>query len=266
MKTSLVIVCIIFAFGATAVTGLQGRRPDRQANGGSTIAVLRPVGEDDYVTAARGGDVKQLPLTAYAEAKPNSPRAKQRSRRYSGRFSALHDGTRGPLLLGNGRYRGDMTPAAAAHGSDAIVVGRVNEARAYLTEDNTGIYSEFTVSVDETVKGSGSHTVAGELTVVREGGAFRLPDGSIGRYVLTGRGMPRVGGSYVLFLTHDADGGDYSILTGYELRGGLVFPLDGAVRSSAFSDPAVLDAGALLTQLRETVAAPARASSQEVSQ
>jgi hypothetical protein len=39
--------------------------------------------------------------------------------------------------------------------------------------------------------------------------------------------MPATGSKYVFFLKCNGSGQDFSILTGYELKGGRVFPLDG---------------------------------------
>lgn len=102
------------------------------------------------------------------------------------------------------------------------------KALAYLSEDKTGIYSEFNVSAERVIKNqSASPVSAGDIIVAeRIGGRIRMPSGHIHQYGISKQGMPKVGGRYVLFLGEDENEG-FNILTGYELRGGKVFPLDG---------------------------------------
>jgi len=112
--------------------------------------------------------------------------------------------------------------------SDAVVIGRVLDAQAYLSNDKTGIYSEFTVSLEQVLKNDrfASLTPNDLIVVERKGGKVRYPSGHITIYQMNGQGMPSIGGRYVLFLTHDAPEQDFFILTGYELKAGCVALLD----------------------------------------
>jgi hypothetical protein len=62
--------------------------------------------------------------------------------------------------------------------------------------------------------------------VSRPGGTVRFASGKVQRYTISKLGYPRQGGAYVLFLKWDEQG-DFSVLTGYELRNNKVVPLDG---------------------------------------
>jgi hypothetical protein len=42
--------------------------------------------------------------------------------------------------------------------------------------------------------------------------------------------MPHVGSKYVLFLKYEAEGSDYPLITAYELKNGIILPLDGLNR------------------------------------
>jgi hypothetical protein len=122
-------------------------------------------------------------------------------------------------------------PAIPLAQSDAIAIGEVIGAQAYLSNDKTRIYSEFTVRVEDVLKnGSASPLYSGaQIAAERSGGRVRFPSGKILlRGAPYGQNMPRIGQRYVLFLKHNADGQDYSIITAYELRSGHVFPLDGS--------------------------------------
>src|SRR5215475_3085492 len=111
--------------------------------------------------------------------------------------------------------------------SDVVVVGEVVEAEARLSDDKTGIYSEFTVRTEELLKGiSSSLGVGNILTANRIGGAVKFASGKFQEYRINRQGMPQRGGRYILFLKRE-DGGDFTILTGYRLSNGSVTPLDG---------------------------------------
>jgi hypothetical protein len=111
--------------------------------------------------------------------------------------------------------------------SDVVIRGYIVSREAHLSDDRTGIYSEFEVQVAEIVKDTSSAIVAGTpLTVNRSGGSVRFASGKIQTYIISRQDMPRSGHQYVLFLKKTA-AGDLLILTGYELSNGQVQPLDG---------------------------------------
>src|SRR5204862_422123 len=83
--------------------------------------------------------------------------------------------------------------------SDVVIVGEVNAAHAYLSNDKTGVYSEFTIQVEQILKapiGISPTSIVAE----RLGGAVRFPSGWIIRYEIYNQGMPSVGQRYLLFL------------------------------------------------------------------
>jgi hypothetical protein len=45
--------------------------------------------------------------------------------------------------------------ALPTHISNAVVIGEVTDAKAYLSEDRTSVYSEFTIRVGEVLKKAG---------------------------------------------------------------------------------------------------------------
>lgn len=121
-------------------------------------------------------------------------------------------------------------PALPVAESDVVLVGGVLHAQAHLSSDKTGIYSEFTVQVDEVLRDSGKASLLPGVvvSVERFGGAVRFPSGAIQRYEAVGQGMPRVGERYVFFLRRHNEM-DFSIVTGYQLEGDVVSPLDGSL-------------------------------------
>lgn len=126
--------------------------------------------------------------------------------------------------------------ALPAGQSDAVVIGRVTDAQSYLSEDKSGVYTEITVRVDDILKHDGSLTPGTPLVAQRVGGRVRFTSGVVQRYRIDHQGMPRAGRRYVLFLKKMGDEEVYTILTGYELRGGRVHPVDGVVQSGEGSE------------------------------
>jgi hypothetical protein len=117
-------------------------------------------------------------------------------------------------------------PAFPVTESSAVILGDISDARTYLSNDKTGVYTEFTVRIKEIFKDPlGSLTTDGTLEISREGGRVRFPSGRVHLYTVSEETMPRVGGVYVLFLTGNQEHG-FSILTGYELQAGKIIPLD----------------------------------------
>lgn len=118
-------------------------------------------------------------------------------------------------------------PAIPAKQSDAIILGTVTDRRAVLTDDRTRIYSEFSISIAEIFKDDPHLFRVGQaVTVSRRGGAVRFPSGKIQRYTFYNQNYPRQGKVYILFLRREEEN-DFSILTGYEVDGAVIQPLDG---------------------------------------
>jgi hypothetical protein len=123
----------------------------------------------------------------------------------------------------------EVEPGLPASKSDAVVVGEVTDANAYLSEDKTNVYSEFTVRIEEILKNSTSVPLAAgtSVTTVRTGGAVRFPSGKVIQRGFGGKPFPLIKARYVFFLAYESNEQDYPIVTAYELRGGAVSPLDG---------------------------------------
>jgi hypothetical protein len=118
-------------------------------------------------------------------------------------------------------------PALPVDQSEVVIRGYIGSREAHLSDDRTGIYSEFEVQVAEIFKDTSSAIAAGTpLTVNRSGGSVRFASGKIQQYAIARQDMPRSGRQYLLFLKRNA-AGDLLILTGYELAYGKVQPLDG---------------------------------------
>jgi hypothetical protein len=120
-------------------------------------------------------------------------------------------------------------PALPVDASDAIVIGDVTNALAYLSPDKTAVYTEYTVRVDEVLKQSSATPIVtgGFVDAQREGGRVRFPSGRVQSYITHYQGVPVTGRKYVLFLKRNEQTDVFTLLTGYEQRDGHVYPLDG---------------------------------------
>lgn len=118
--------------------------------------------------------------------------------------------------------------------SDLIVIGTVVDAHAYISNDETSVYSEFQITLDEILKdarGVGVKKATG-ITVERVGGKVLFPSGRILLTGESGRNLPEPKKQYLLFLQWDEFGKDFLIVTGYEIRGNRISPLDGNVEGA----------------------------------
>ena len=144
-------------------------------------------------------------------------------------------------------------PALPVGESDAVIVGEVGGSEAHLSVDKTGVYSEFSIKVDEVLKNHQERSLkVGDFTIgEREGGVVRFQDGRLFIYRVYHQGMPRTGRKYLFFLRRNNEGQAYVIVTAYELRGGQVTPLD---ESKAFSSFQGADDQAFLNKVRDEIA------------
>jgi hypothetical protein len=113
--------------------------------------------------------------------------------------------------------------------SDVIVEAVVADSRAFLSNDNTGIYSEFTIIVSKPLKLRTGFTinVGDRIVAERAGGKVRYPSGQVIRWRIARQGVPIIGKKYLFFLAK-ADQDSYKLLTAYEIDGSKIFALDGS--------------------------------------
>jgi hypothetical protein len=160
-------------------------------------------------------------------------------------------------------------PALPALMSDAVLLGEVIDAHAYLSNDKTGVYSEFTLRVKEILKqnSDGSLYPTSIIIGTREGGDVRYPSGRIQRFSIHNQGMPQLGRNYLLFLKRNGQELGFDILTGYELRQGQVFPLDGSDRAKLpFSAYKGADETAFLNAVRDAVSQASQSAKRRENQ
>lgn len=144
-------------------------------------------------------------------------------------------------------------PALPVAESKYVVLGRVTNAAAHLSENKKNVFSEFTVLVERVFKTAKDSVVEGsEITVDRIGGYVKYPNGRTLLYRVAATNMPGVGERYIFFLT-SKNQEDLSILTAYAITADGVAPLDESEQFEAFRG---LGEDVFLQKLRDSLAKP----------
>lgn len=176
----------------------------------------------------------RVPVVDFDSPEPDDPVRPEQRRKKNARYDK-HDlvskddsysNAVGSTLFTEGDFDVPALPVAQ---SAVILTGQATGARAHVSNDKTGIYSEFPVSIEEVLKNDTSAPLkaGSRVFLEREGGVIRYPNGKKFTYEIAGYGVPRIGARYVFFLKSVGDEDSFQIITAYELQqGGKVFPLD----------------------------------------
>lgn len=224
MKNSKLILILLLMLAITVITAMATRLGQNQTN-----ASLK---KQDKQEADN-----QFPITDYAAAEPADPKERTKRQVKGNKYNKATKAVSPDIVqTAEGHHWPAGFPALPVAQSNAVIIGEVTNAQAYLSGDKTGVYSEFVVRIDEVLKNDNNNPlISGNVvTVEREGGRVRFPSGHISKLFVVGLGMPLEGRKYLFFLTRNEQ--DCRILTGYELRSGRVFPLDssGVVNFDAY--------------------------------
>lgn len=137
--------------------------------------------------------------------------------------------------------------------SEMIVVGKILGAEAFLSNNKKGVYSEFTLRIEDILKNDARNIIEGnQITFDRQGGVVRYKNGKTRVYKIRPYGMPKVGQRYVFFLKNPEKSPNYEIVTGYELKSNnTVSNLDDFPQ---FEEYAGKDEMSFLKTVRESIA------------
>ena len=179
-------------------------------------------------------DFKNFPIANYNELPPTDVRAgvarEAKNKKFNNPAKAISESSTQIFTVMDWD---SGLPVFPIERSSAVIIGRITDAKAYLSADKSAIYSEFAVHIDAVLKNDERCPIEPEnsLVVGREGGRVRLPSGKVVVSWINHQNMPRIGGKYALFLTHEFprggdSGDDFYIVTGYELVNGNVALMD----------------------------------------
>ena len=172
----------------------------------------------------------QFPIADYETQDTLSPEARAvrqlRSSKFDKSSQAIDPKVEAEVTTDLSHWGAELS-ALPVDKSSGVIVGEVTDTKAYLSNDKTGVYSEFTLQVDKVLKDDSKQLSVGcSILIARSGGRVRFSTGRIGQFYTAGQGMPRVGQQYVLFLSGSQEQKYFYLLTGYELREGHVLLLD----------------------------------------
>jgi hypothetical protein len=255
----LLFLVALIVLAATAMTKLRGQSQNSATSPKQDNQ--KKIAEDFYT------------ITDYDTPAPSDPKKSVlrqiRSKRYNMRVQKGVDPKRFKITeerdssFGMPSSHAPVEPAFPVAQSDAVVIGEVTGAEAFLTEDKTSVLSQFTVRLKDVLKNSSSVTIAAanSIDAIRSGGAVRFPSGKVIRYGLIGNPLPRIGRRYLFFLKYNNEGQDFSIITAYELNAGRVSPLDGlewdgniTPQYAAYQKYRDADEATFLAEVREAIA------------
>lgn len=207
-------------------------------------------------------DFRKFPIVDFSAPEPSDPAERERrskkGKKYNIKYNAPLSESVDSMFL-SVDWEVDL-PALPIGRSAAVVIGRVNKAEAHLSENRTGIYSEFVIHVEAIFKNDPNNPLTNDNSILayRTGGRLRFPSGKILVSAVSHQDMPQPGGRYLLFLTHSRLSGgedeDFHILTGYELKNGHVFPLDIVSASHPMTKYHGVAENALLEELSSALA------------
>ena len=176
-----------------------------------------------------------LPATRIDSPEPTDPQQRALRRLRNGRHDladrnidanrfALNEAS-APVLMPLAVSHAPIEAAFPVRRSDVIVIAKVSTAQAFLSNDKTAVYSEFSARVEQVINGDA--IVGSSIVFERAGGRVILKSGKeLIRGPEYGRGMPLTDHTYLLFLKQDKEAQTFDLITGYEVRDQKVFPLD----------------------------------------
>lgn len=228
MKTGKILPPLLAALCAVVIAAAAGRQHGQNNQNSAALSPALEKAKEDFYT-----------VTDYDAPEPADARKRELKRARAKHWNLKPQKGVDPKqfmitekresTFGSPPSHAPEQPALPAAQSDAVVVGEVTDAQAYLSEDKVTVLSEFEVHVTDILKYNSvaPFSVGDSIDAIRGGGAVRFPSGKIIRYGHHGKPLPRMGKKYVFFLKYDEGGQEYTIITAYELRAGRVFPLDG---------------------------------------
>jgi hypothetical protein len=207
---------LAFAFCLVVITAMAARRGQEQKSSGTP--------------PPRQDRTEQVPVAAFDAPEPNTDAERayrlEKGRHYDNMNLVYEQPDE--VWSKSDHWHRDLDAIPVAQ-SDLVVSANVVDAKAYLSNDKTGIYSEFTVRANEVLKNDAHATLGKDGTIIidRVGGSVLFPSGHLQTtHPFAGQKLPQIGRQYLFFLKADEGGQILSILTAYEVREGKVFALD----------------------------------------
>ncbi len=222
VKNSLLISAATITVAAGAFLGLTEGSSGALSNVVPTPTIAKQLPLDKR---------RDFPVTDYSN-QPSRPEDTKRDEKYDMSLGALTpELSKDVETVSTAHWASNLT-ALPVDESDIIVLGKVLGTSAHLSSRKDTVYTQIVIEIEREFRRDRPHKlVSTRLVAEREGGIVRYRSGFKAWYHVIGQNMPVVGNRYVLFLSRkfpflDVPGDDLYLLTGYELKDGIVFPLD----------------------------------------
>ncbi|MFL6215879.1 MAG: hypothetical protein ACJ74J_18495 [Blastocatellia bacterium] len=211
---AMMALIVLLANRQERASALSGRQKDQE----------RQKAEIEKVQRNRAA----LPRAEYRAPEPQDPALrrirKARDKRYGTiePFESMPEDALGWDIVTHDPFEPQGLPVAE---SDLVTLGKITEAKGYVTENKSAAYSEYTAEIIEVFKGK-TNLVGKQIITERVGANVVLPSGRTILVADANRGAPETGHRYVLFLKYSPEGEDYLIVTAYDLQDGRVMSID----------------------------------------
>jgi hypothetical protein len=213
-RTFVLVVPLLFGLATLFV--IQRPRAQEQTASTTTSLSRRP---------KKTIDVTKFPIADFSTAVPTDAKRKERGKKRDNSNWAVH-----PNATSDSTVVVDSVDTTLlglpVEKAAAVITGVVSDAKAYLSNDKSGVYSSFSVIIDDVLKNPGRLAVGQTIEIEREGGRVRFPSGRLHLYMVAEQDMPHTGSRYVFFLAKTEEDFVFEVITGYEIRGDRVYSLD----------------------------------------
>ncbi len=226
---SLIFVLVVTIAGFSVFRGLAQSNQDNKIS----VKVLRKNQIPSEIISEKELDDSATPIADYEDSNSNGvnkgDNRKIKGKRYDNASVLSPDSTSnvGEIISSAHWTRG--LSEFPVEQSDLVIVGKIENSKAYLSNDRKGVYSEYYLKISKILRISSNISVKNSdvISIERFGGRVKYPSGKIIRYRVEGQGSPMKGKKYLMFIKKGTLD-NYNLLTAYELRGNKIFALDGS--------------------------------------
>jgi len=192
-------------------------------------------------------DITKFPIADYSNTGPTDAKRKERGKKRDNSKWAVH-----PDAVSDSNVVVDTVdpnlPGLPVEKAAGVITGVVSDAKAYLSNDKSGVYSSFSVIIEDVLKNPGRLAAGQTIEIEREGGRVRFPSGRLHLYVVAEQDMPQTGNRYVFFLAKTEEDSVFEVITGYEIRVDGIYSLDDLPQTRSYDGTS---AATFLQELRK---------------
>ena len=222
-RKKLTVTALVVVLSLSSLAMLQGQTSQENAC---------PISKSSTPKLSADKIKKSFPLTEFLNKSNSNSSRKAKSKKYNKNNVLNPNITEDEIQMSSYDWATGLSPLPVEK-SQIVIIGKVVDAQAHLSENEKSVYSEFKIEIKKVLKNNEQISFEEDkyITVEREGGVVQYPSGYKTLFAVQGQQMPVVGQEYVFFITNEfpiigRQENDLYLITAYELKNGLVFPLD----------------------------------------